>query len=502
MAEPQPYDFLEGEAIVPVGISEAHSIMQSMHWIGFRQDDNRNALISDAFESFNDVKLLTEKDITTLSSSFAARTQQNGRMHIGTRRTKWLKAFVHWNQDFYRISQLPSIVSLNETTFKEQLSRALTRADIRQSLKSQTSTAASAASPGPLKSEREWKQWEEKFLNYAGTHVGANGIPLSYVIRDNDDPDTATEHSDFIKQTIACAPLSGEYYNADRLSVFNMITSFTTGQPSGDWVKDTNRYADGRRSMNALRSHFAGEGNASRNLGVAERLHESLHYRNERAMTFESFLTNCQKMFNIYKHEDEPLTEEAKVRYLFKRVQHPGLQNAIEALKTQQTLGTVITYTTAANHLSTAVSELPDYIAKNRNISQLGVRFADDVAGQPDNTTIYKEDGKINTGFIPNWRSLSTADRELVHEERKRLGISSKGKGGRNKKAYSNDSNRMKQLQRQNKKYKRQIKSMKRKPSTNDDDDANKDDSNDDIDAGDEFGGRNSKKNKKSSSNN
>ena len=65
MAEPQPYDFLEGEAIVPVGISEAHSIMQSMHWIGFRQDDNRNALISDAFESFNDVKLLTEKDITT-----------------------------------------------------------------------------------------------------------------------------------------------------------------------------------------------------------------------------------------------------------------------------------------------------------------------------------------------------------------------------------------------------------------------------------------------------
>jgi hypothetical protein len=408
MAELEPYVFLDEEAVVPVGINETDSISQIMYWIGFRLEANRDALIDDAFQSFDDISLLTEKDVTTLSSSFASRTAQNGRMHIGTRRTKWLKALVHWTQDFIRISQTPSIVSLNEITYKQQLSRALTRADIRQSLQSQTSTAATASSPGPLKSEREWKQWEEKFINYTSIHVGANGIPLSYVIRENDEPDTTTIHTDFIKQTIACAPLVGEYYNADRLSVFNMITSFTTGQPSGDWVKDTNRYADGRRSMNALRSHFAGEGNASRNLGVAERLHETLHYRNERSMTFESFLTNCQKMFNIYQHEDEPLTEDAKVRYLFKRVQHPGLQNAIEALKTQQTLGTVITYTTAANHLSTAVSELPDYISKNRNISQLGVRFSDDTSGNPESSTIYKEDGKINTGFIPNWRSLST----------------------------------------------------------------------------------------------
>ena len=83
------------------------------------------------------------------------------------------------------------------------------------------------------------------------------------------------------------------YYNTDRLAVFNIIISFTTGQPSGDWVKDTIRYSDGGRSMATLRSHFTGEGNESRNLSEADRLKESLYYKSERAMAFETFLTQC-----------------------------------------------------------------------------------------------------------------------------------------------------------------------------------------------------------------
>ena len=70
---------------------------------------------------------------------------------------------------------------------------------------------------------------------------------------------------------------NGEYFEADKLTVFNIIIAFTTGQPSGDWVKATHRYADGRRSMKALRDPFAGEGNATRNISEADRLKESLH---------------------------------------------------------------------------------------------------------------------------------------------------------------------------------------------------------------------------------
>ena len=112
------------------------------------------------------------------------------------------------------------------------------------------------------------------------------------------------------------------HYATDRMSVFNMVVSFTTDQPSGYWIKITMKDSDGRRSMEALRRYFYGEGNATRNLAEAKRLNESLHYNSEGAMSFEIFLTQFQKMFNIYEKEEEEMFEEAKVRFLFRKVQH------------------------------------------------------------------------------------------------------------------------------------------------------------------------------------
>ena len=88
-------------------------------------------------------------------------------------------------------------------------------------------------------------------------------------------------------------------------------------------------------------------------------MQESIHYKIETAMDFETFLTQCQKMFNIYEKEGEEMSDEAKVRFLFRKIQHAGFRSSINALKATQTTGTFISYTMAANHLSTAVSKLP-----------------------------------------------------------------------------------------------------------------------------------------------
>ena len=114
-----------------------------------------------------------------MAPNFSSRTQSNGRMNFGTRRIKYIKSFTHWVQDFYRISGLHSIVSLSEVTFKPQLDRASTRADIRNSTENQTKSSADEASPGPLENEKKCKHWEENFANYARSHIRANGVPLS-----------------------------------------------------------------------------------------------------------------------------------------------------------------------------------------------------------------------------------------------------------------------------------------------------------------------------------
>ena len=84
--------------------------------------------------------------------------------------------------------------------------------------------------------------------------------------------------------------------------------------------------------MQALCNHYQGEGNASCHIATAEKLKETLHYKSECSLTFTTFLDRMQKMFNIFKEEGEELSENAKLWELFKRVQHPQLQDTIKAL--------------------------------------------------------------------------------------------------------------------------------------------------------------------------
>ena len=79
-----------------------------------------------------------------------------------------------------------------------------------------------------------------------------------------------------------------------------------------------------------------------------------------------------QKMFNIYEEEGEEFTENAKLRELFKQVQHAQLQDTIKALKVRFDMEG-ITYTQAANHLTAVVSELPEYHL-TRKVSALSSR--------------------------------------------------------------------------------------------------------------------------------
>ena len=111
--------------------------------------------------------------------------------------------------------------------------------------------------------------------------------------------------------------------------------------------------------MIALRKHYSGGSNTSRQIAAAERIRDTLHYKNERAMLFSSFLDKMQKMFNIFEEENEVTSEQAKVQMLLKKVEHPQLQDAVGALPARASMHG-ITFTECANHLSAQVSESAD----------------------------------------------------------------------------------------------------------------------------------------------
>ena len=65
--------------------------------------------------------------------------------------------------------------------------------------------------------------WEIELLNHLEMIVGANGIALSYVIRQN----SVSDHSDqlkWVEKVILAAPYTGNKYKLDALAVHNIIT--------------------------------------------------------------------------------------------------------------------------------------------------------------------------------------------------------------------------------------------------------------------------------------
>lgn len=474
----------------------------ALQWIGFDTPATRNRLRLEGFENFEDLASMKEKDIRDLAESYGRRTVADGRFIFGVRRIRYLLGLIHWVQDFKRISGTPNLGEFagDPAAFRSALDDASNRADVRKIEKDQSDTVSKAADPGKFKDERKWPEWEPAFVNYLSTIPGVNGVPLSYVVREKEDPDLSGVFDSFNERAIACSPLVGAVFQADARKVHQLIKSFLQTETAEQWIKPLARRQSGRADMKALRDHYSGEGNTSRRIAVAERIRDTLHYKNERAMPFSGFLDKLQKMFNIFEEEKEAITDPAKVRILLKKVEHPQLQDAIGALRVRATIGGGITFTECANHLSAQVSELPDHQSTPRKVSATGHKGGKYSNGKNGGNPggggagakrngIYMPDGTVWTGFYSDWSQLSKEDRQTVIDTR----IANKSKGGR-KVAEVGSAKKLKEIKSQVAEIKRSLASIKSNQET-----PGEVSSGGDVpdNAGDSFGGRQQKKQKR-----
>ena len=397
-----------------------------LEWIGFT-DPEREELVVD-FASLKQFRNLKEEDITTLASEYSRRTVANGRIYFGLQRKTKLKSTIHWIQDFKRCGEVPTIEDLAEEEFQARLIIAAERAVIRKQQADSSESVSREASPGKLKDEKKWIDWAEKLETMLSAMPGANGVPLSYVIRDNEEADRNEDDMNFVQKTIACAPLDGPVFEADARKVHQLILGFVQGENADQWLKPHLKQENGRTDMIALRKHFEGEGNVSRRITEAEHLRNTLHYKGERALPFSHFITKCQNMFNIFSDEGEAYSESQKLRFLLDKVNCEALKAAVAGIRLKNDVDAhEMTFVSAANHLASEVSRMPESIARaGRNISGVaGKGFNQEQGGDG----IYR-DGAIHTGYYKNWFDLSKDDQEKVRAERQRLGIKPGAKGG------------------------------------------------------------------------
>ena len=485
----------ESEASTASGVPA--TVGTALAWIGFNDEANRDLIMQDAFEDFDDMKKMSMSEIDSLASSFAKRTGAQ-KIVFGLKRTQKLKSLIHWVQDFHRCGREVKFEGLTRDSFLKALATAAERQTVRKAHAEKADTLSRESSPGKLDSEKNWPIWISALENYLSTLQGADGVPLSYVIREEAEPmdeaEVQEEGLDFMAECVACAPLNGPHFEADKRQVHQIILSFTQGESAADWIKDIKKKADGRQDVIALRAHFSGEGNSSRRLAEAERLRETLHYKSERVFPFEKFLGGIKKMCNIYADEDEEWKDAQKCRFLFQKVQHPELIADVKALKAAYNMDSVNnTFTTIANQLSAAVSELPESTTmKARGVSAAGTGPASN-AGAPT-SGITTNNGTIWTGYLKHWGSLSKEERSKVFEERKRLGIKpgKKSSGTRGRVRFAEATKKkVSALKASLKKAKRKVAALKKNENEGDGSDESESVA---EDAGNQFGGREAKK--------
>ena len=117
-----------------------------------------------------------------------------------------------------------------------------------------------------------------------------------------------------------------------------------------------------------------------------------------------------------------------KLGGLFESTQHHSFQSQLNALKANVTTEAVVTYTPTANHLSTAVSELPEYNNAHRKVAGVTAGIGNDAENEGFIilTVQLLQIDTIQTGEISQ-----KEDKIKVINARKQLGIklSKGGKG-------------------------------------------------------------------------
>ena len=161
---------------------------------------------------------------------------------------------MHWVQDqdrCYRNASTDNIADANK--FREIIDISIQRAALQKVEDDQVDMISKAADPGKFKDERKWPDWEPAFVNYLSTIPGSYHVPLSYVVREQEDPDHDRDFGDnFVSEMIACAPLHGAHFRADSRCIHQLLKNFLVAETAEQWIKNLEPHADGHRDMLAL----------------------------------------------------------------------------------------------------------------------------------------------------------------------------------------------------------------------------------------------------------
>ena len=270
---------------------------------------------------YETVMSITMEEVIELLKNYKDLTVANGRIVLQPHVNKRIKAFVQWTRDQIRMGLDPADELFPVIDTNVYLKHY---ADHKKFLDNATATQK-ATEPQLFTKNIMWDDWNQTFRHYVGNIPGHSGVPLTYVIRENPNPDP-TPMGNLLANYVAMAPLSGEAFEHDDLRLLGLINKYIVGNDVAEGaVKACNTTTSGRDAYIALKIHYEGEGMMQDKVLRAEYQIENLFYsgnEGQKGMSWEKFERELGKAYAIIDNDAGRVVydDAQKIRKLQKRL--------------------------------------------------------------------------------------------------------------------------------------------------------------------------------------
>ena len=256
-------------------------------------------LIQDMLSPPEGIRHLQYEDadgIQSACSGYARRTASKENFTVSRVRQKQLISLMHWVKDKHRLAEPAKFpLGTKQIQFTEAIQAANERKQCRVDQKKKGESLLTNDFQVNLESADQWERWLIELQSTLKMIIGAKGIALNYVIRQNDTPDLS-DQDNWEERARLAAPHAVNTYRVDTLAVHGVILlNIAESSDMYTYVKTNIRLDNCRVDTKTLRARYENPAMQDMYINEAKKTLTNIVYRNERSMTFEKFVATFQK---------------------------------------------------------------------------------------------------------------------------------------------------------------------------------------------------------------
>ena len=401
-------------------------INKIIEWCGITTARVRTQMIAELFTAPEGLFHLVDETNEGLQSAFreySRRDKADGKIIFTRVQQKRLISLMDWVKDRARLNEIIEFEGdTNRVEFIADIEAASERKKCRGEQKKTGESLITTTFQVQLETASQWDRWYVELESNLKMIIGAKGIALSYVIREDNDPDLSEQETWELKATLG-APHEGPSFANDALTVHNIIIrNIADGSDAFTYVKPLIKKDNGRLDVQALRSRYDNTAMHEQYVSEAKRTLDTITYRNERAMKFEKFVGQFVKAVDDLEKYKRKMHNEDIVDLIWKKMTNPDLSQYVMAIKVQ-----------FQREPREYQAILQDIASQVPNLRIDSFRKASEVTRQDKSTErcpesgAYDATGKLYTGQYPFKKWVSESVRPHWNEIRE---VRSQGGGG------------------------------------------------------------------------